>query len=409
MKRKIMTAAVLAGSMIFSGCSKTEDDPEGIDSSSSKQSEQSSAGSSSTYQSSENSGTSTAVSSDIQSTSSEVSDPETSSAGASEEDPPVETPPVSSTPEVTSSEASSSAPVSEKPPQTNPANRDVVGEGETRTVSGGETLYIESGDMLDVSGSLIVESGAVLNVSGGGELFVKGNVQLDGELVLSKGSKLTMGRDTAVINGSGSIVVKGDFEQIDCECGLIYARITPPERVVENGVTTVGGVVIANKSIKLPPEYGSWLSDGQVTVETYNALLEMNSNSAHRYTIISAYRSYYSQEIIFKGWCDLYGFEYASTISSQAGHSEHQTGLTMDLDSLDESYANTPEGKWLAENCWKYGFIIRYPKGKEDITGYAYEPWHVRYLGKSTANLVYHSGLTLEEFLNVEGGMLVID
>ena len=81
----------------------------------------------------------------------------------------------------------------------------------------------------------------------------------------------------------------------------------------------------------------------------------------------------------------------------------------MDLDAFEESYGETPEGIWLAENCWRYGFIIRYPKGKEEITGYTYEPWHVRYLGKSTAKLVYDSGLTLEEFLNVEGGTTVID
>ena len=71
------------------------------------------------------------------------------------------------------------------------------------------------------------------------------------------------------------------------------------------------------------------------------------------------------------------------------------------MNSLDESFGLTAEGKWLAEHCWEYGFIIRYPKGKEAITGYMYEPWHVRYLGKEIAAKVHKSGLCLEEYLKI--------
>lgn len=286
---------------------------------------------------------------------------------------------------------------------------EVIGADMTLTVSSGQELYVESGKMLDIEGTLYIEDGAALCVEDGGALFVAGAVRLEGELMLPEGGVLLMGSDTAIIDGRGDVVVGSSFGQIDCEHGTIKAHIRPPERVVRDGVTTVGGVVIANKAIRLPPEYGSWLSDGEVEAEAYNALMEMNNDSEHWYSIVSAYRSYYTQESVFQGWCDIYGFEEASTISSQAGHSEHQTGLTMDLDSLEEWYGDTSEGIWLAENCWRYGFIIRYPKGKESITGYSYEPWHVRYLGKSTAKLVYDSGLTLEEFLNVEGGTEVID
>ena len=74
----------------------------------------------------------------------------------------------------------------------------------------------------------------------------------------------------------------------------------------------------------------------------------------------------------------------------------------MDLNSLKFAFADTKEGKWLAENCWKYGFIIRYPEDKEDVTGYKYEPWHIRYLGKETAKKVYESGLCLEEYLGID-------
>lgn len=72
------------------------------------------------------------------------------------------------------------------------------------------------------------------------------------------------------------------------------------------------------------------------------------------------------------------------------------------MNTIDDSFADTPEAEWLAENCYKYGFIIRYPKGKEDITGYKYEPWHIRYLGTEKAADVYKSGLTLEEYLGID-------
>lgn len=286
-------------------------------------------------------------------------------------------------------------------PQT--IERDVVTANDTLTVSSGEILHIESGK------ALTVESGAVLTVSEGGTLLVEGSVRLDGELILSEGGKLTMGSDNALIDGSGSVVVAKSFEQIDCGRGTVKAHIDPPERVVENGVTTVGGVVIANKAIKLPPEYGSHLSLNEAEPEVLAALEEMSAAAGHWYVNRSGYRSYWYQQSTFQNNVDLFGFERADMLSSRAGHSEHQTGLTMDLDSFDQSYGETPDGKWLADNCWRYGFVIRYPKGKEYITGYEYEPWHVRYLGKSTASLVYHSGLTLEEFLNVEGGTVVID
>lgn len=325
----------------------------------------------------------------------------TGSSFSSEVPVDVPLPPMQSVPEVTPPEVT--------PPSGNsevdiPAHY-LVFEGSEIT----DEFCVKSGEVYLVSDTLTVSSGCSLAIENGGELYVSGTIKGDGDIIVSDGGKLTLASDEASLEGGGSLVIEGSFDDIDCTYGSVDIAVIPPERVDDDGVTTVGGVVIANKAIKLPPEYGTWLTDGEVSDETYNALLEMNSQSAHQYSIISAYRSYNSQERIFNGWVNMYGFEYASTISSQAGHSEHQTGLTMDLDSLEESYGDTAAGIWLAQNCYKYGFIIRYPKGKENITGYSYEPWHVRYLGKSTAKLVYSSGLTLEEFLNVEGGTEVID
>ena len=85
-------------------------------------------------------------------------------------------------------------------------------------------------------------------------------------------------------------------------------------------------------------------------------------------------------------------------VSARAGFSEHQTGLAVDINDLEETFEATPEGRWLADNCYRFGFVLRYPKGKEGITGYSYEPWHFRYLGLYLAEAVYQSGLTFDEY-----------
>lgn len=118
---------------------------------------------------------------------------------------------------------------------------------------------------------------------------------------------------------------------------------------------------------------------------------------------VSAYRSYsYQHEVYYRNLtADISLEDYQAVrdkVSARAGHSEHQTGLAVDINELEESFEETLSGKWLAANSYKYGFILRYPKGKEVITGYSYEPWHFRYLGKRLASNVYLSGLTYDEY-----------
>lgn len=119
----------------------------------------------------------------------------------------------------------------------------------------------------------------------------------------------------------------------------------------------------------------------------------------------SGYRSFQTQEALFAGYAERAGEEEANRYSARAGQSEHQTGLAIDVTSesvslkLTEDFGETEEGKWLAANAHQYGFIIRYPKGKEDVTGYIYEPWHIRYLGTELATDVFESGLTYEEYV----------
>lgn len=121
---------------------------------------------------------------------------------------------------------------------------------------------------------------------------------------------------------------------------------------------------------------------------------------------VSGFRSYEYQKGLYANNVKKKGQEHTDRFSAKPGHSEHQTGLTMDVSSksanneLELTFANTKEGKWLKENAHRAGFIIRYPKGKEGITGYAYEPWHIRYVG-DIAESIYKKKLTLEEYMNL--------
>jgi D-alanyl-D-alanine carboxypeptidase len=123
---------------------------------------------------------------------------------------------------------------------------------------------------------------------------------------------------------------------------------------------------------------------------------------------VSGYRSYQRQYEIFTNNVRTKGMDHTSKYSAVPGYSEHQTGLSIDVSSksvnyrLDSSFGETVEGKWLAENAHHYGYIIRFPEGKSKITGYSYEPWHIRYVGKDLATFIYKNDLTLEEYYGFE-------
>ena len=122
----------------------------------------------------------------------------------------------------------------------------------------------------------------------------------------------------------------------------------------------------------------------------------------------SGYRSYERQDAIFASNVQKHGEKIANTFSARPGQSEHQSGLTMDVTSPDvdfqliTEFGETKEGKWLQEHACDFGFIIRYPEGKEEITKYEYEPWHLRFVGKKAAKEIKENNLTLEEYLSSE-------
>lgn len=178
-------------------------------------------------------------------------------------------------------------------------------------------------------------------------------------------------------------------------------RFTRRKIEVRNGITYVNGILIANKTYSLPSSYapGKILPDAQAA---FDAMAADASKQGISLRIVSGYRSYDYQNTLYNNYVARDGKAAADTYSARAGHSEHQTGLAMDINNASSSFNNTKEAAWIAANCVKYGFIIRYPKGKENITGYQYESWHVRYLGKELAKEVSDSGLTLEEFLCID-------
>jgi len=153
----------------------------------------------------------------------------------------------------------------------------------------------------------------------------------------------------------------------------------------------------------LPGEYASGTQ--RMISEAGSAAVEMFAaagKDGYALYANSSYRSFDEQAATYQYWVNLYGVEYANRTSAQPGHSEHQLGTTADVGWNGcelECTVGTPEAEWIADNSYKYGFIVSYPEGKEHITGYAPEPWHVRFVGKAKAQEVRNSGLTLHEFL----------
>src|SRR5574344_142686 len=141
--------------------------------------------------------------------------------------------------------------------------------------------------------------------------------------------------------------------------------------------------------------------------EAYRAWLEMKADAASlnlNIWIQSGWRSYEYQEELYNRYVSKSGKEAADTYSARGGASEHQTGLAFDLNSVEDSFIDTDEGKWVNNNAYLYGYIIRFPKDKDNETGYKYEPWHIRYVGKELAKKLYNNGswISMENYFGIE-------
>lgn len=137
--------------------------------------------------------------------------------------------------------------------------------------------------------------------------------------------------------------------------------------------------------------------------ENFEKLSEEAKKYGFKIIAVSTYRSYDYQDKLFNHYVETKGLEYALMCSAKPGHSEHQTGLAVDVMGSNYDYdlfEKSIEFNWMINNSYKYGFILRYPKGKENITGFKYEPWHYRYIGKEIAEYIYNKKITLEEYFN---------
>ena len=170
---------------------------------------------------------------------------------------------------------------------------------------------------------------------------------------------------------------------------------------VKSGIYYIDGIMIVNKTYPITYKYNP---NGALKefVDNYNKMKADALEENIKLNIRTSFRSYDFQKQIYNNYLKNDTKENVDKYSARPGYSEHQTGLTADLNSLSQDFINTKEGKWLNDNCYKYGFIIRYPKGKENYTGYIYEPWHIRYVG-DLAKTLYNDGdwITLEEYFGI--------
>ncbi|MBC1764267.1 D-alanyl-D-alanine carboxypeptidase family protein [Listeria seeligeri] len=174
----------------------------------------------------------------------------------------------------------------------------------------------------------------------------------------------------------------------------LQSSYTPPDLVRPNVTFSFGDEQV--EKVQMRKEAGTALEE----------MFQAANEDGYKLFAVSGYRSYKRQQEVFQAEVNSKGDTKAREAVAYPGTSEHQTGLAMDISSesqsyeLTEAFGTTPEGKWLEENAHNYGFILRYMKGREDITKYQYESWHYRYVGKDAATIIYENNWTLEEFFN---------
>lgn len=221
-----------------------------------------------------------------------------------------------------------------------------------------------------------------------------------------------------------------DAEILDIIAGYTFKTDVTKYKAFMNPADTESFLILANRENpigqdyspdplwKLPTQYTLYGKSVSVKDNTYMALCamiqEMIAEGVWDTTVCSGYRSYsYQYNLYYRtyynqeraknpGLSDEEIFKIIDTYSARPGTSDHQTGLCVDFYELEETFENRAAFKWLEKNAYKFGFILRFPKGKTDITGYTYEPWHWRFVGQLSAYKIYHAELTLEEFLASE-------
>lgn len=170
----------------------------------------------------------------------------------------------------------------------------------------------------------------------------------------------------------------------------------------------VDGILIANKVYPMPQSFQP--GENKEARNAFNKLNAKAKKAGYEFDAFSTYRSYDRQKELYDSYVARDGQQVADTYSARPGFSEHQTGLAFDIgevgkteDYADDHFGKTKAGDWLASHAHEFGFIMRYPEGKNEITGYKHESWHFRYVGKEVATKIYKEKSTLEEYLGVKG------
>ena len=206
-------------------------------------------------------------------------------------------------------------------------------------------------------------------------------------------------KEAAVPTGSTAYGIPEPLDTLTSDNGDLLVRVNKQHAVSADYVPTdmvpVDGSLSTNQGLYFKRE----------AYDAYLRMLEDAKNEGINFMICSTYRSYDTQVSIYHNYVATYGAERANLRSAYPGRSEHHTGWAVDVTSksmnygLSQDFINYPEGQWINDHCSEYGFIVRYLKDKTDITGYAYEPWHLRYVGVEAAQEIMSQGLTLEEYL----------
>lgn len=177
--------------------------------------------------------------------------------------------------------------------------------------------------------------------------------------------------------------------------------------ILVNKFYLLGSDFAPSDLVSVPQTY-AWGDKGSQMIRkvAYDAFLEMwkaaNEEQGYYLMVSSSYRSYQEQEIIYNNYKKNRGQKYADSIAARPGASEHQTGLTLDifskLNNNKNTFKDTDTAKWLEDNSYRFGFILRYPEDKVNVTGYSYEAWHFRYVGKEIAKYIHENNITFEEY-----------
>ncbi|WP_165843801.1 M15 family metallopeptidase [Planococcus halotolerans] len=185
------------------------------------------------------------------------------------------------------------------------------------------------------------------------------------------------------------------------------ATVYPESIELPEEPTVVNGILLANKQNPLPSDYAPGVNPEAQSA--FDAMRAEALKSNIDLTAFSTFRDFARQKQLYEGYVAKDGQEKADRYSARPGFSEHQTGLAFDIGESGAeqhwaaaSFGDTEAGKWVAENAHRFGFILRYPEGKEQLTGYMHESWHFRYVGKEVAKEIYDEKITLEEYLEQE-------